>query len=642
MDRSADPCVDFYKYACGNWNKLNPIPPDQPAWDVYAKMTDDNQRFLWGVLQEVADQKRARNANEQKIGDYFHACMDEQAVERAGAKPLEPNLALISALERVDELARYVGEEHRKGIDGGLLFGFGSQQDFDNSSQMIASASAGGLGLPDRDYYTKTDAKSEEIRQRYMEHVKRMFGLLGESTNDAQADATAVMGIETSLAKASLTRTEKRNPYNLKHKVNRDELLRMVPGFDWDTYFKELDTPEFSAVNVTEPRFFETLNTQIRSRDLAAWRAYLRWHLVHSEAKFLAPAFVRENFAFFSQYLKGSKEMPPRWKSCTRLVNQQLGDALGQVFVAKTFSPQTKTDAAKMIAEVEAEMRKDIRDLTWMSDPTKRQALAKLDSVVNKVGYPENWKDYSSVHITSADFLGNASRAAEFEERRELAKIGHPVDRTEWFMTPPTVNAGYDPQMNDMTFPAGVLQPPLFDPKLDSAPSYGNTGATMGHELTHAFDDEGRQYDAQGNLRDWWTPADAKAFEERVNCVRSQYAQYVVVDDIHINSALTSGEDVADLGGTFLAYLASKQSLAGQDPKPADDLTPDQRFFIGMAQWACGDERPEFKRMMAITNPHSPLQYRINGVVSNIPEFGEAFSCKVGQPMRHANACRVW
>ncbi len=642
MDRSVDPCADFYRYSCGNWSKLNPIPPDQAAWNVYGKMTDDNQRFLWSVLQEAADQKGSRTANEQKIGDYFHACMDEQAVDRAGAKPLDSGLAMIANLKRIDELARYVGEENRKGIDQDLLFSFGSQQDFDDSSQMIASADAGGLGLPDRDYYTKTDAKSKEIRQRYVEHVKRMFMLLGESANDAQSDATAVMEVETSLATASLTVTERRNPYNLKHKVSRDDLLHMVPAFDWGMYFKAVGAPEFSTVNVTEPRFFGTLNTLLRSHDLAVWRAYLRWHLVHSEARFLAASFVRENFAFFSQYLAGSKEMPPRWKKCTRLVDEQLGDALGQVFVAKTFAPQTKADAVKMIAEVEAEMRQDIKDLTWMSAPTKKQALAKLDSLINKVGYPERWKDYSSVQITSTDFVDNASHAAEFEQRRQLAKIGRPVDRTEWFATPPTVNAGYEPQLNEMLFPAGVLQPPLFDPKLDNAPNYGNTGATMGHELTHGFDDEGRQFDAQGNLRDWWTSADAKAFEERVGCVRDQYAQYVIVDDIHINSALTSGEDVADLGGTLLAYLAWKRSLAGQDPKPADGLTPDERFFVGMAQWACGEERPELKRMMAITDPHSPLQYRINGVVSNLPQFGAAFSCKAGQPMVRAKACRVW
>ncbi len=642
MDKSADPCVNFYRYACGNWSKLNPIPPDQSSWDVYGKMEDDNQRFLWGILKQAEQTGAARGANEQKIGDYFHACMDEAAVEQAGSKPLEPALARIASLKNVDDLAGYVAEQHRNGLDRNLLFGFDSDQDFDNSSQMMAFVLAGGLGLPDRDYYTKTDAKSQEIRQRYVQHIGLMLQLLGESAQDAQADARIAMDIETALANVSLTRTAMRNPYNLKHKMSRTDLLHITPAFDWDEYFSTLGTPQFTTVNVTEPKFFEELNTQLRARKLADWRAYLRWHLVHSEARFLSPPFAQEHFAFYSQYLAGSKEMPPRWKKCTRLVDEQLGDALGQVFVAKTFAPQTKADALKMIQQVEDEMGKDLKDLTWMSEPTKQQALAKLHGLVNKVGYPDKWKDYASVSISATAFLNNATHAAEFEEHRQLAKIGKPVDRSEWFMTPPTVNAYYDGQTNDINFPAGVLQPPLFDPKMDAAPNYGNTGATMGHELTHGFDDEGRQFDAQGNLRDWWTPADAKAFEERVSCVRNQYAQYVVVDDIHINSSLTLGEDVADLGGTFLAYLAWKHATAGQDLKPVDDLTPDQRFFVGMAQWACGEERPELKRMRAITDPHSPLEYRINGVVSNLGQFGEAFGCKVGQPMMHEHACRVW
>ncbi len=577
MDKSADPCVNFYQYSCGNWNKLNPIPPDQAAWNVYAKMEDDNQRFLWGILQRASQQVESRNESEAKIGNYFQACMNEPAIEQAGMRPIERDLVEIGRLKSAENIGEYIGAQHHRGIDRGTLFGFGSDQDFDNSSQMIAFASAGGLGLPDRDYYTKTDAKSQEIREKYVEHVRRMFALLGESAPDAQSDARTVMDIETALAKASLTRTEKRNPYNLKHKVSRADLLHMVPAFDWDRYFDQLKAPGFAVVNVTEPKFFDELNNQLRSRDLAAWRAYFRWHLIHSEAKFLSSPFVQEEFAFYSAYLAGSKEMPPRWKKCTRLVDAQLGDALGQVFVARTFSPQTKTDALKVTQQIEDEMGRDIKDLNWMSGATKEQALAKLHALVNKIGYPDKWKDYSSVQISRGDFLANARHAAEFEEQRQLRKIGKPVDRSEWDMTPPTVNAYYNPQMNDINFPAGVLQPPLFDPKMDAAPNYGNTGATIGHELTHGFDDEGRQFDAQGNLRDWWTPADAKAFEERVGCVRNQYAKYVIVDDIHINSSLTLGEDVADLGGTFLAYLAWKHATAGQD------LQPDRRSYAGPA-----------------------------------------------------------
>ena len=642
MDKSADPCTDFYKYACGNWNKLNPIPPDQPRWDVYSKLTNENQRYLWGILEQASQGGASRSANEQKIGDFFHACMDEAAVERAGAKPLEARLAAIARLNSIEQIADYIGQEHKGGVDGGVLFRFGSQQDFDNSSQMMAFAVAGGLGLPDRDYYTKTDAKSQEIRQRYVQHVERMLTLLGESATDSQGDSQAVMSIETALARASLTRVEKRNPYNLKHKMSREDLMHTVPAFNWDHYLDAIGAPAFETVNVTEPKFYAELNNQLHTQNLAAWRAYLRWHLVHAEAPYLSSRFVQENFDFNSAYLQGIKQLPPRWKRCTRLIDHTMGEALGQVFVEKTFSPKTKADALKMTEEIEAEMGRDIKDLNWMSDATRQQALEKLQAIVNKIGYPDKWRDYGTVQITPEDYNNDVLQAFHFEEHRDVEKIGRPVDRSEWFMSPPTVNAYYDPQMNDINFPAGVLQPPLFDPKMDVAPNYGNTGATIGHELTHGFDDEGRQFDAHGNLRDWWTPQDAKKFEDRVNCVRTQYGQYIAVDDIHINSSLTLGEDVADLGGTLLAYIAWKHATEGQGLQPVDGLTPDQRFFVGMAQWACGDERIESRRLHATVDPHSPDEFRINGVVANLPQFGEAFGCKVGQPMMRANACRVW
>ncbi len=642
MDKSADPCIDFYKYACGNWNKLNPIPPDQARWDVYAKLTDENQRFLWGILEQASHSSASRSSNEQKIGDFFHACMDEPSVERIAAQPLDSMLAKIAKLNSINDLAAYIAEEHRNGIDEGLLFGFKSDQDFDNSSQVIAFASAGGLGLPDRDYYTKTDPKSEQTRQHYVQHVQHMLVLIGESATDAQTDARSVMTIETALARASLTRVAKRNPYNLKHKVSREDLAHMVPAFDWDAFLDTIAPPPFEQVNVTEPKFFDEVNKELSGQNLTAWKAYLRWHLVHAQAPYLSSKFVQEDFDFFHKYLTGATQIPPRWKKCTRLVDRNLGEALGQVFIARTFSPQTKQDALKVTEEIEQAMGRDIRDLTWMSDATKQRALEKLHAVVNKIGYPDKWRDYSSVQITADDFVGNVTRASEFEERRQLAKIGKPVDRKEWGMTPPTVNAYYNPQMNDINFPAGVLQPPLFDAKMDDAPNYGNTGATIGHELTHGFDDEGRQFDAQGNLKDWWTPTDAKEFEKRVSCVRNQYGQYTAVDDVKINSSLTLGEDVADLGGTLLAYIAWKHATAGQDLKPVDGLAPDQRFFVGMAQWACGDTRLELKRMLAITDPHSPDEFRINGVVSNLPEFGQAFGCKPVQAMIRENACRVW
>src|SRR5260370_24584757 len=523
-----------------------------------------------------------------------------------------------------------------------MLFGFGSNQDFADASRVIAFASAGGLGLPDRDYYVKTDAKSEEIRQKYVQHVQAMFELLGEGPAIAKANAGIVMEIETALAKASLTRVEKRDPYKLFHKLTRKELESLTPSFRWAPYLKVAGLPDLAEINVTEPEFFKQLDAQLTSRDLAQWKVYLRWHVVRSRAQYLSSPFVTASFNFYSKYLRGVTEMQPRWKRCVRYVDRELGFALGKVFVEKTFGPDVKKRAVDMTKEIQKAMQIDIQQLPWMGDATKKQALEKLHGMVNKIGYPDQWRDYSSVRIARDDFFGNVSRAVEFESKRQLAKIGKPVDRGEWQMTPPTVNAYYDPQMNDINFPAGVLQPPLFDPKMDDAPDYGNTGATIGHELTHGFDDEGRQFDAKRNLHDWWTAAVAAEFEKRAQCVSRQYRQYTVVDDTKINGKLTLGEDVADLGGTILAYMAWKDATKGQTLQPIDGFTPDQRLFIGMAQWACGDERAENKRVHAITAPHSPEEYRINGVVSNIPEFATAFSCKLGQPMVREKACRVW
>ena len=642
MDRSVDPCNDFYRYTCGGWIKKNPIPSDQARWDVYAKLTEDNERFLWGILQENSKTSASRSKVEIEIGDYFFACMDESAVEKAGAAPLKPALDEIAALKSIQELPTLLGKIHLGVTGEHMLFGFGSNQDFADSSQVIGFASAGGLGLPDRDYYTKTDAKSVETRQKYVDHVARMFGLLGEPEQTAKADAATVMAIETALAKASLTRVEKRDPYKLFHKMTPAQLQALTPAFQWNVYFKTSNVPDMATVNVTEPAFYKELQTLLKTHSLADWKTYLRWHLVLAKARYLSSPFVQADFDFFSKYLRGVKEMPPRWKRCVRRVDADLGEALGQVFVGKTFGPDTKQRALLMTKEVEEEMESEIHKLPWMGEATKQRALEKLHAVVNKIGYPDKWRDYSSIQILRGDYFGNVERSTEFESRRQIAKIGKPVDRTEWQMTPPTVNAYYDPQMNDINFPAGVLQPPLFDTKLDDAPNYGNTGATIGHELTHGFDDEGRQFDSKGNLKDWWTKEDAAEFQKRVDCVSTQYSQYTVVDDIKINGKLTLGEDVADLGGTFLAYLAWKDATKGQNLQPRDGFTPDQRFFIGMAQWACGDERPESKRLNALTNPHSPDEYRINGVVSNMPEFQQAFSCKIGQAMVRTNPCKVW
>jgi len=642
MDRTVDPCVNFYKYSCSGWIKDNPIPPDQPRWDVYAKLQQDNERFLWGLLEQASKPGASRSVVEQEIGDYFESCMDEAGIEKAGLAPLKKALDEIGGLASINDLAGLLARLHLQVTGDHMLFGFGSGQDYADSTQVIAFASSGGLGLPERDYYLKTDAKSQETRAKYVEHVQRMFVLLGDSPETAAANAKIVMDIETALAKATLTRVEQRDPYKLYHKMPLQQLQSMTPAFRWDVYFSTSSAPAITALNVTEPKFFEELQTLLKHRSLMDWKTYLRWHLVHDKARYLSSPFVQADFDFYRKHLRGVTEMQPRWKRCVGYVDRDLGEALGKEFVEKTFTPETKAKTLAMTKQIESAMESEIKQLPWMSEETKTRALDKLHGIVNKIGYPDKWRDYSSVKIVRGDFLGNEDRATEFESHRQLEKIGKPVDRGEWQMTPPTVNAYYDSQLNDMNFPAGVLQPPLFDPKMDDAPNYGNTGSTIGHELTHGFDDEGRKFDAKGNLHDWWTKQDTAAFVRRSSCVVDEYAQFTVVDNIKINSKLTLGEDLADLGGTLLAYIAWKHATEGMDLKPIDGLTPDQRYFIGMAQWACGDERPENKRLNAATNEHSPDEYRVNGVVSNMPEFQKAFSCKVGQPMVRASRCKIW
>ncbi len=568
--------------------------------------------------------------------------MDEASVEKLGAKPLQPELAQMQALQNTRDIAPLVAGMHLAGDS--TMFRSGAQQDPDNSDAMIVAVGQGGLGLPDRDYYTKDDAKSKEIRTRYVQHVQNVFELLGDPPATAKKEADTVMRIETALANASLTRVERRDPYKTKHIMKVADLKSLAPNFDWSAYFSSSQAPPFATMNVAEPDFFKELNSQMASTSLADWKSYLRYHLANSRAPQLSSAFVNENFDFYRKYLRGAKELQPRWKRCVQYVDDQLGEALGQEYVRKTFPPELKAATQEMTRQIEDAMAQRIQQLDWMSPQTKQQALNKLHAIRNKVGYPDKWRDYSSVAITRDDFYGNTKRAEEFESHREFNKVGKPVDRTEWDMTPPTVNAYYNPQMNDINFPAGVLQPPLYDAKMDDAPNYGNTGSTIGHELTHGFDDEGRQFDAKGNLKDWWTTQDAEQFNKHAQCVVDQYGQYVVVDDIKINSKLTEGEDVADLGGTILAYIAWKGADKDKQLNNRDGLTPDQRFFVGLAQWACQNDRPEDLRARAITDPHSPAKYRINGVVVNMPEFGTAFSCKPGTPMVKPadKVCKVW
>jgi putative endopeptidase len=638
MDRSVDPCVDFFAYSCGGWIKNNPIPPDQSSWETYSKMEDENRGRLRAILEAASAPDAGRSAVDEKIGDYYASCMDENAIDGKGADPLAPALERIAKINSKAEIADVAASM----TDANVLFRFESIQDLHDANQEVANADQGGLGLPDRDYYTKDDAKSVELRKAYLAHVQKMFELLGDKPEAAAAEARTVMHIETALANASMTRVARRDPKSLDHTMTSAELQKISPDFQWPTYFAKVGVPSLSSLNVAVPAFFKGLNEAIDKESLADWKTYLRWHLVHAYAPHLSAPFLNENFAFYGKTLQGQQELKPRWKRCTENVDDYLGEALGQAYVKKYFSVEAKQQALKMVKEIQAAMEQDIDNLPWMSAPTKQQALAKLHGMANKIGYPDKWRDYSKLEIVRGDEVGNVQRSRRFEFNRQLAKIGKPVDRGEWDMTPPTVNAYYDPQMNNINFPAGVLQPPAFDPTSDAAPNFGDTGGTIGHELTHGFDDEGRQFDAQGNLRDWWTPDDEKEFVKRASCISDQYSGYTIIDDIKINGKLTLGEDVADLGGLILAYMAWKEDTKNEKLDAIDGLTPDQRFFVGYGQSWCGQVRDESKRLRATVDPHSPEKYRTNGVISNMPQFQEAFHCKAGSPMVNKNRCRVW
>jgi putative endopeptidase len=637
MDSSVDPCTDFFTYTCGNWLKKNPIPPDKTNWGLGSKLDDDNRALLRQILEDAATAGPA-DPVQKKIGDYYAACMDEKAIEAAGTRPLQAGLDRINGMRFKQDIARVAASMPGQSA----LFDFQSDQDFKDSTQVIAEVDQDGLGLPDRDYYVKTDPKSVELRQAYLAHVQKMFELLGDSPSLAATDAQTVMRIETALANGSLTQVERRDPKLLYHKMTREQLEALSPAFEWKEYFSVTGQPGLQTLNVTAPEFFKAMNAVLQKEDLQSWKVYLRWHLVHANAPYLSAAFVNTDFDFFGKTLGGAQELEPRWKRCVSYTDNHLGEALGQAYVRRAFGPEAKQRAQEMVKEIEQAMERDIQSLSWMSPETKQRALEKLHAVANKIGYPDKWRDYGALTIARDDEMDNVLRARAFEFHRQLAKIGKPVDRGEWGMTPPTVNAYYNPQVNDINFPAGILQPPFFDPAADDATNYGDMGATIGHELTHGFDDEGRQFDAQGNLRDWWTAEDGKKFEQRASCISDQYSQYVAVDDIKINGQLTMGENVADLGGLMLAYMAWQNETHGKKLDPIDGFTPEQRFFIGYGTGWCSQTRDETKRMYATIDPHSPDKYRANGVVANTPEFQQAFHCKAGSPMVRENRCRVW
>ena len=641
MDKSADPCVDFYQYACGGWRKKNPLPSDQSNYGRFAELAERNNLILKDILEKDAPNvSRSRSAVDQKIGDFYAACMDESAINKKGLDALKPELDGINGIKSKRDLEDVVISLHKEGTPG--LFDYSSQQDFKNASKEIAAIDQGGMGLPSKEYYTKTDPKSVETREKYLEHVRKMLALSGYSPKQAVAGAKAVMNIETALAQGSLAPVERRDPQKIYHPTSVADLQQEAPAFDWKRYITGVGTPPVESVNVVAPAYMTALNGVINNTSLDDLKTYLRWHLLRDAAPFLPDAFVNENFDFYGKTLRGAKEIRPRWKRCVRFTDNALGEALGIAYVQRTFGKEGKDRMLQLVHNVETALRNDISTLDWMTAATKKEALIKLEAIANKIGYPEKWRDYSSVKIDAHDALGNAQRASEFEFKRQLDKIGKPVDKQEWGMTPPTVNAYYDPLMNNINFPAGILQPPFFDKNQDDAVNYGAVAVVIGHELTHGFDDEGRQFDPQGNLRDWWTPADAKAFEERATCIADQYSSYTAVDDVKVNGKLTLGENAADNGGIHIAHMALMETPEGKANKSIDGFSRDQRFFIGYAQMWCENATDQATRLLAQTNPHSPGRWRVVGAISNMPEFRTAFGCKVGQPMVPAKECRIW
>src|SRR5580704_15532686 len=591
MDMTANPCIDFYQYACGTWMANNPIPADQSAWGTFNELNDRNLAVLHGILDKASVDDPKRSAVEQKIGDFYASCMDEPAINMLGIKALEPQLKRIDAINSKAAILDTLVQLHLDGV--GVFFNFSSEPDAKNSTQMIAGADQGGLGLPDRDYYLKDDPKSVKLRQQYVAHVQKMLELSGESAAKATADAQVVLRIETDLAKGSLDLVSRRDPNQVYHKMSVTELAALSPSIDWPKYFAAMGAPSFTDLDVSVPNFFKTLNTVLTQTSLAGLKTYLRWHLLHSQAPMLAKAFVDENFHFFGQTLTGAMELQPRWKRCVRATDGDLGFALGQKYVEQAFPPEAKARVLSMVQEIETMLAEDLHSLDWMTPATKEQALIKLRGVTNKIGYPDKWRDYSKVNIVRGQAVENDQRATAFEVRRRLNKIGQPVDRGDWNMTPPTVNAYYSPLQNDINFPSGILQPPFFDNRMDAAVNYGAIGSVMGHELTHGFDDQGRQYDAQGDLRNWWTPEDAAEFEKRAECFVKEYSAFTPVDGVHLNGKLTLGENSADNGGVQLSFMALMKSLDGKPQPKIDGFTPQQRFFLGYAQVWCQNVRPK-------------------------------------------------
>jgi putative endopeptidase len=649
IDKTADPCADFYQYACGNWVKSNPIPADQVRWArSFSLLGERNRYLLWQELDAAASSPKS--ALEKQYGNYFAACMNADLIEKKALQPLKPAFKRIAALNDAHKLATLMGELEAEG-SAAPLFRFGVEQDDKDSSKQIAAVGQAGLSLPDRDYYIVDSKHFQEIRKQYVEHMTKMFTLAGDSQDQAAKEAAAVMEIETALANASTSRTDLRDPANRYHIYTVADFQKLTPEFDYSVYFKDVKVRPFETLNVATPDFFKGLNELIAKEPIEAWKSYFRWHALHGAATNLPKAYFDENFAFFGKTLAGQKEPTPRWKQCTTMTDRALGEAVGQDWVKQNFPPAAKASMDQLVAALEKSLGDDIKTLPWMSDATKKAAEEKLGMIRNKIGYPEKWRSYKALKVKRDDLLGNLRRNSIFERNWNLDHLGKPVDEKEWGMTPPTVNAYYNPSFNDINFPAGILQPPFFDFTIDPAVNFGGIGVVIGHEMTHGFDDEGSKYDGKGNLREWQTAEDRKAFTERTDCVANEYSGFEAAPAKgdtpaqKLNGKLTLGENTADNGGLRIAYMALLDTLATEGKSINDKIdgyTEAQRYFLGFAQVWCQNQTEQSARQAALTDPHSPGRWRVNGTVQNFDQFGKAFGCAHGRPMVPVNSCRVW